>query len=63
MTTEERARAKTVTYGIIYGLTPFGLAKVLGLSVAAAQDLITSFLQRFSGVCPSPAAWLKHTRQ
>ena len=51
---EERAKAKMVTYGIIYGLTAWGLAKGaggLGISVAQAQNLINSFLQHFSGVC------------
>ena len=53
---EERAKAKMVTYGIIYGLTAWGLAKGpggLGISVPQAQNLINSFLQHFSGVCCS----------
>lgn len=53
MTSEERAKAKTVTYGIIYGLTPQGLARGsagLGIDVPAARALIASFLNHFPGV-------------
>lgn len=52
---EDRERAKRVTYGIIYGLTPYGLAAQLAEEGAApdydaASRLITSFLAYFSGV-------------
>lgn len=50
-----RERAKRVVYGIIYGLSAFGLSQQLteqGLTVEAADTLIKSFLNRFQGnVC------------
>jgi hypothetical protein len=49
---EERERAKRVVYGIVYGQTPWGLAQQLvdqGVSTAAAQGMIDSFLARFQG--------------
>ncbi|DBB18346.1 TPA: hypothetical protein ACH3X3_000002 [Trebouxia sp. C0006] len=48
-----REKAKRVTYGINYGLSPWGLAKGpggLGIHVGQAQNLITSFLNHFSGL-------------
>lgn len=53
MSPQERERAKRVVYGIVYGLTPFGLAQQLadqGVSTAGAQSLIDGFLARFPGV-------------
>ena len=50
---EEREKAKRVTYGIIYGLSAWGLGQGpagLGIPVTQAQALITSFLNHFSGV-------------
>jgi DNA polymerase I-like protein with 3'-5' exonuclease and polymerase domains len=50
VTPEERALAKRVTYGIIYGQTAFGLKTGLGVSQAEAKDLIADFLASFKGV-------------
>ena len=58
VTSEERKKAKTVTYGIVYGLSAWGLAKGsagLGIDTGQAQNLISSFLDHFQGVislCP-----------
>lgn len=51
VTPSEREQAKRVTYGIIYGLTPFGLSHQLqaqGVNLAAAARLIASFLGYFT---------------
>lgn len=53
ITPDERALAKRVTYGIIYGQTAFGLKAGLAVSQTEARDLITDFLVSFSGV-PTP---------
>ena len=53
VTVAEREKAKRVTYGIIYGLSAWGLGQGsagLGIPVGQAQALITSFLNHFSGV-------------
>lgn len=55
VTSEEREKAKTVTYGIVYGLSAWGLAKGpagLGIDIGQAQNLISSFLDHFQGVMP-----------
>ncbi|MFO7898202.1 MAG: DNA polymerase I [Planctomycetota bacterium] len=45
-----RRRAKAVNFGIIYGLTPYGLSKGIGVSVAAAKDFIDAYFARYSQV-------------
>jgi len=47
VTPEQRARAKTVNFGIIYGQTAFGLAKTLGISRTEAGDFIRRYRKRF----------------
>ncbi|HEX6972120.1 MAG TPA: DNA polymerase I, partial [Limnochordia bacterium] len=51
VTREQRARAKTINFGIIYGITPFGLSRrIEGLDVAAATRLIAEYKARFPGI-------------
>ena len=47
---EERRRAKAVNFGIVYGLSPFGLSKQLGISTADARDYIDAYFTLYSGV-------------
>jgi DNA polymerase-1 len=47
VTPEQRSRAKTVNFGIIYGQTAFGLAKSLHIGRAEAQEFIGSYRGRF----------------
>ena len=48
---EQRNQAKTINFGIIYGVTAFGLsARIDGLSVAAAKDVIDKYHLRFPGI-------------
>jgi len=44
---QQRQFAKSVTFGILYGITPIGLAKRLGISEDKAQELIDNFFERF----------------
>ncbi len=50
VTKEMRRAAKAVNFGIIYGQTPFGLAKSIGVSKEEATDFIDSYFDRYPGV-------------
>ncbi len=47
---EQRARAKAVNFGIIYGSSAFGLARQLGIASAEAQATIDAYFARYRGV-------------
>ena len=50
VTSEMRAKVKAMSYGLAYGLSPFGLAKQLGITAAEARQLMTDYFERFGGV-------------
>jgi DNA polymerase-1 len=51
VTREQRGHAKTINFGIIYGVTPFGLARrIEGLNVEGAARLIADYKERFPGI-------------
>lgn len=45
-----RDRAKAVNFGIVYGISDYGLAQSLGISNKEAQDYIEAYFQRYPGV-------------
>ena len=47
---DQRARAKAVNFGIIYGLSAFGLANQLGIASAEAKETIDTYFERYAGV-------------
>ncbi|MFA5394156.1 MAG: DNA polymerase I [Candidatus Ratteibacteria bacterium] len=47
---EQRRIAKTVNFGIIYGMSAFGLAKELRISPEEAQNFITAYFEKYAGV-------------
>ncbi|MEG1635595.1 MAG: DNA polymerase I, partial [Rikenellaceae bacterium] len=50
VTDEQRRRAKTANFGIIYGISPFGLATRLGISRAEAAELIDGYFAHYPKV-------------
>ncbi len=50
VTPEMRSSAKAVNFGIIYGISEFGLAKDVGISRFAAKKYIESYFDRYPGV-------------
>ena len=50
VTSEQRRYAKTINFGLIYGMGAFGLAQSLGIERSAATAYIERYFQRFAGV-------------
>ncbi|MHB8354058.1 MAG: DNA polymerase I [Burkholderiales bacterium] len=55
---EQRRAAKTINFGLIYGMSAFGLAAQLGIERSAAGAYMERYFHRYPGV----AAYMEHTR-
>ncbi|MDP5292956.1 DNA polymerase I [Oceanimonas sp. CHS3-5] len=50
VTTEQRRRAKAINFGLIYGMSAFGLARQLGIGRNEAQQYMDIYFERYPGV-------------
>ena len=50
VTLDQRRAAKTINFGLIYGMSPFGLARQLGIERSAANSYVERYFQRYPGV-------------
>lgn len=63
MDKETRNRAKAVNFGIVYGISPFGLAANLGIDQKEARSYIERYFDRYKGVQTFIANTLAATRE
>jgi DNA polymerase-1 len=50
VSSDQRRLAKTINFGLIYGMSPFGLARQLGIERSAAQQYVERYFTRYPGV-------------
>ncbi|GAC1694761.1 MAG: DNA polymerase I [Steroidobacteraceae bacterium] len=58
VTPDQRRTAKMINFGLIYGMSSFGLARNLGIERGAAQAYVDTYFQRYPGV----KRFMDHTR-
>jgi len=63
VTPEMRRKAKAVNFGIIYGISPFGLARNLGISEGEAEKYIETYFNRYPGVKKYIEKTIKEARE
>ncbi|HRN51268.1 MAG TPA: DNA polymerase I [Anaerolineales bacterium] len=50
VTAEQRRNAKAVNFGLIYGMSPFGLTRSTDLTLAEAENFVKAYFEKFPGV-------------
>jgi DNA polymerase-1 len=60
---EHRRRAKAVNFGIVYGLSPFGLSQQLGIEQREAKKFIDAYFEKYAGVRKFIDRVLEETRR
>jgi DNA polymerase-1 len=63
VTPDHRRQAKVVNFGIVYGLSPFGLSQQLGIEPSAAKQFISNYFEKYSGVRAFIDKTLEETRR
>ena len=63
VTAEDRRKAKAVNFGIVYGLSPFGLSQQLGIEPSEARKFIDAYFEKYAGVRTFIDVTLEQTRR
>jgi DNA polymerase-1 len=63
VTSDQRRRAKTVNFGVLYGMSAFRLAREQKISRTEAQDIIDKYLGRYAGIAAFTQENLSHARE
>ena len=63
VTANERRKAKTANFGIIYGISAFGLSTRLGIPRAEAKEIIDNYFMTFPGVKKYMSDSVEHARE
>jgi DNA polymerase-1 len=63
VTPDHRRAAKVVNFGIVYGLSPFGLSQNLGIEPSEARKFIDAYFEKYAGVRAFIDAILEQTRR
>ena len=63
VTPEHRRQAKVVNFGIVYGLSAFGLSQQLGIEPGEARKFIDAYFEKYSGVRAFIDATIEKTRR
>jgi DNA polymerase-1 len=59
VTATQRRQAKIINFGLLYGMSAFGLAQQLGIERSAAQQYMETYFARYPGI----VTFMEHTRQ
>lgn len=59
VTKQQRRHAKAINFGLIYGMSPYGLTRTSDLTLAEAENFVKEYFTQFPGV----KAWLDKTRR
>ena len=63
VTSDHRRQAKVVNFGIVYGLSPFGLSQNLGIDTSEAKRFIDAYFEKYRGVRKFIDATLEEARR
>ncbi len=63
ITPDVRRQAKAINFGIVYGMSPFGLSKTLGISQKMAKNFINNYFSRYTGVKDFIDRTIEETRE